>query len=235
MTALAGILLITAFLSGCELINKIKPPAETATVIPTEITTESKQEDTAVKTPSAPDPESEQTLSTSESADPTEVPATAEPTPEVHTISLWIPPQFDPEQETNGGKALSDALAAYTAEHPNLNIVIRIKAVSGDSSMLNTITAANHIAPDVLPSLALISRSDMETAVQRGLLQPITTSVFSDSSTWYGYARQSAVIDNTVYGLPVLGDGLVLSYRIAKIGAALTDWTESRVSCLSNR
>ena len=151
---------------------------------------------------------------------------TPEPTQETYTIRLWVPPQFDTEQDLPGGKALAAAIASYTEIHPNINITLRIKATSGDSSVINTLTAANHVAKDTMPSLVLLSRSNMETAVQRGLVQPITTSIFSDSNSWYGYAKQAAVIDNTIYGIPVLGDSLVLVYRPAKTGAELTDWKD---------
>ena len=154
---------------------------------------------------------------------PTETPV---PTPTVYNIQLWIPPQFDTAQDTPGGKALASAITTYAAEHSNVNITLRVKATQGDSSMLNTITAANHIAKDVLPTLALVSRNDMEVLVQRGLLQPIVTEMFADNNAWYGYAKQSAVVDNTVYSIPILGDGLVLTYRNAKTGTDLGDWQD---------
>ena len=152
--------------------------------------------------------------------------ATPEPTPAVYSIQLWVPPQFDTEQDTPAGKALTQAIQSYTKEHPNVTISVRVKAITGDSNMVNTINAANHVAKPVMPTLALMSRSDMENSFQRNLLQPINTSVFSESSSWYNYARQSSVVDNNVYGIPVFGDGLVLTYRISKIGAELGDWQD---------
>ncbi len=151
---------------------------------------------------------------------------TPEPTPAVYTIELWVPPQFDIEQDTQAGKALAAAIADYTSEHQNVNITIRVKAVTGESSMLNTLTSANHVAKDVMPSLALISRSDMELALQRGLLKPIATNVLSDSNTWNGFARQSAYIDSSIYSLPILGDSLVLIYRPSRTGTELGDWQD---------
>lgn len=154
---------------------------------------------------------------------PTETPV---PTQETYTIQLWVPPQFDTEQDSPGGQALSIAIADYTEANPNISISVRVKAATGDSSAINTITAANHVAKESLPSLVLLSRGDMETAVQRGLAVPIDTSIFSDNSSWNGFARQSAVVDNTTYGIPILGDSLVLTYRPAKTGTELTDWQD---------
>ena len=194
-----------------DFINSFRSPAEESAV------TEAADQEIAAVTGTP------QVNETVEVVPPTETP---EPTQATYTIRLWVPPQFDPEQDTPGGKALAAAIAAYTELHPNILITIRIKATSGESSVINTLTAANHVAKDTLPSLVLLSRSNMETAVQRGLAQPIPTSVFSDSNSWYGYARQSAVIDNTIYGIPVAGDCLTLVYRPAKTGSELTDWKD---------
>ena len=149
------------------------------------------------------------------------------PTPSSYLIELWIPPAFDPDQnDSEAGKALENLIDQYMDDHPNVTITHRVKAASGDSSMLNTLTSASHIAQDVLPSLALISRNDMETAVQRGLLQPINTSVLEDGESWYDFAKQSSSIDSVIYGIPVLGDSTVLTYRPSKIGPELGDWND---------
>ena len=148
------------------------------------------------------------------------------PTPTSYNILLWVPPAFDVDQDTKAGKALEDLIKTYIGDHPNVNIHIRVKATGGDSSMINTLTTASHVAQDVLPSLALISRSDMETAVQRNLILPLETEVFSDNDSWYNFARQSAAVDSTIYGIPVAGDGLILTYKTAKTGTELGDWQD---------
>lgn len=151
---------------------------------------------------------------------------TPEPTPSVYAIQLWVPPQFDIEQDTRAGKAFADVISAYMEDHPNIKINVRVKAVSGEGSMLNTILSANQIAKNALPSLAVMSRSDLETCVQGNLLQPVETGIFADSGSWFNFAKQSAVIDNNTYAIPLFGDGLVITYRKAKIGAELGDWND---------
>lgn len=210
----------TAGPDGDNPINSILSIFTTQTPIPEQIVT-----GTQTVIPEA-SPEAIPTQEAAAAAESVPESPTAVPTPEVFALQLWVPPQFDPEQDVPGGNALAAAIAAYTELHPNVTISVRVKAATGDSSMLNTITAASHIAQSTLPTLALISRGTMETMVQRGLIQPITTNIFSDSTTWYSYARQSAAIDNTIYGIPVLGDGLVLTYRTARVGQEMTDWPD---------
>ena len=216
------ILILTIFLSGCSINSESIPFLQT-------ISNNSAGEKT--EQPPALTGNNASAVQSTPEAGAAAVPAgavtaTPEPTPSVYTIKLWVPPEFDIEQDTPAGKALSDAISIYMSEHPQINIVVRVKASNGEGSMLNTITAANQIAKDVLPSLALMSRVTMETCVLRNLLQPIETSVFSDSDTWYNFAKQSAVVDNNTYGIPILGDGLVITYRKAKVGADLGDWQD---------
>lgn len=219
------ITIIVAFsllLSGCSVLNNEDLPFKSmldalgVSVGNEEINVN----DEIVNTPAATAESTAEVQAVAESTD------TPEPTPTSYSIHLWVPPQFDTESDTKAGKALSEAIAYYMEEHPNVSFSLRVKALSGESSMLNSIIAADHVAKDTLPTLALMSRSDLEFSVQRGLVQPIETSVFSDSGTWYNYARQAAVVDNTVYGIPVLGDGLVLTYRTSKIGAELGEWQD---------
>lgn len=153
-------------------------------------------------------------------------PEEAEPQPEVKTIELWVPPQFDPQKDTAAGKSLLAFVERFMNDNHNVRVNIRVKAPNGGSSALSTLSAAKNIAPDVVPSLVLLSRQDMESAAQKGLIQPIETGIFSDNASWYTYARQSAIIDNSVYGIPVAGDALILAYRVSKIGKDLSDWND---------
>ena len=218
-------LIITAifvFLSGCSTISETFPFLNDLTQSFTAKSTEQ-----AIKNPvnalSTVQP-SMAVTSISETAGATT--ATPEPTPSIYSIQLWVPPQFDIEQDSQAGEAFAEVISSYMEEHPNINITVRVKAVSGDGSMLNTVTAANQIAKDALPSLAIMSHSDMETCVQRNILQPIETGIFSDTGTWFNYAKQSAVSDNNAYAIPLFGDALVIAYRNSKIGADLGDWQD---------
>ena len=225
-TVLSAVFIMVMLLSGCTVVEDFKAVFNSnETPVPEIVSQDDAVSENAVADASSaiatPGSASGTEMSDAKNAVPT-----PEPTPAVYTIELWVPPQFDIEQDTQAGKALAAAIADYTSEHQNVNITIRVKSVTGDSSMLNTLTSANHVAKDVLPSLALISRNDMELALQRGLLKPITTSVLSDTNTWNGFARQSAFIDSSIYSIPILGDSLVLIYRPSRTGTELGDWQD---------
>ena len=210
------LLVFSSLISGCSVIDTIKKDFDNnSNQLPEIISTIQKTDISAVQ------PTAEKTAEIMQSGLIVE---TVEPTPVIYNIQMWVPPQFNSENNTPGGLILAEIIADYMEQHPNVNIMTRVKATSDESSMVNTITTASYVAENVLPSLAIMSRNDMETCAQRGVLQPIQTSLISEENTWYNYAKQAAVIDETIYGIPIMGDGLVLVYNPAKYESIPGDW-----------
>ncbi len=142
-------------------------------------------------------------------------------------ILIWLPPQFDPANQGTAGIALGELFAQFMEEHPNVTISYRIKDTSGDASGLNMLSSAAAAAPNALPALMVLDRNDMVTAMQKGLIYPVKTELFADdSSSWFGFARESATVDNALYGVPIAGDPLVLAYRPALTGPDMNNWEE---------
>ena len=146
--------------------------------------------------------------------------------PENISLEIWMPEQFDPENTDKGGELLQALFDEFMDENPLVTISVRLKSTAGDSSLLNSLSAASNAAPDAIPSLAIIPRNDMENAIQRELISPIETKLFDQPETWYSYARQSAAFNNLVYGIPIAGDALILAYRGSKTGSLLTSWEQ---------
>lgn len=141
-------------------------------------------------------------------------------------LLVWLPPQFDPSTQSQSATTLGDLFTEFTAENPNVTINYRIKDTSGEASELNMLTLAANAAPGVIPALLILDRNDMITAVQKGLIDPIDTDLFSEAETWHRFARESAFVDNDLYGVPVAGDPLVLVYRPALTGPDMNNWDE---------
>jgi ABC-type glycerol-3-phosphate transport system substrate-binding protein len=131
----------------------------------------------------------------------------------VSSLLVWLPAQFDPAAESPAAEMLSQRLMEFEAEHAPLKIEVRIKKAEADGDILNALSLTSAAAPAILPDLILLSRSDMEAAAVQGLLRPVDgLSNSLDDPNWYGYAQQLGHIQNTGYGLPFLGDALVLIY-----------------------
>lgn len=139
---------------------------------------------------------------------------TAVPEVEPPVLRVWVPSQFDPSAGTPAADLLKRRLEQFEAENPGLQIEVRVKAEEGEQDLLNSLTITNGAAPASMPDLIALSRSDLETAVSRGLLHPIDgLSTVLLESDWYEYARGLGQIQETGYGLPFAGQTLVLVYR----------------------
>ncbi|MBI9049395.1 MAG: extracellular solute-binding protein [Anaerolineaceae bacterium] len=180
---------------------------------PTEIT----DGNITLNTPTDTAPEAEITL--------TAIPQDIDEITNQHVLTLWVPPQFDPNGETSASALLNNRLDAFISEYPNVEIQVRIKSVSGSGGLLESLTTTSAAAPDALPTLILLNRSSLETASLKGLISPLDErSTVIDDSDWYGYARELAIIQGSVYGLPVAGDAVILVYRPAQFSSTPVDW-----------
>ena len=133
--------------------------------------------------------------------------------PETSSLRVWLPAQFNLATENRAAELLTQRLQEFESQYSDLKIEVRIKTAETDGEILNALSTTSAAAPGVLPDLVLLSRSDLEMAAQLGLLHPIDgLSTSLDDPNWYDYAQQLAHIQNTAYGLPFLGDTLVLIY-----------------------
>src|SRR5689334_4089135 len=89
-------------------------------------------------------------------------------------LRLWLPSQFDPSADNPPAHLLNQRLTQFESQHPGLKIEVRLKKADTDGEILNDLSVTSAAAPSVLPDLILLSRSDLESAAQKGLLHPIT-------------------------------------------------------------
>lgn len=128
-------------------------------------------------------------------------------------LRVWLPSQFNPAAENPPSKLLAQRLRAFESQHPGLKIEVRLKKAESDGEILNALSVTSAAAPSALPDLILLSRSDLESAALKGLLHPIDgLSTSLEDPNWYDYAQQLGHIQNTGYGLPFMGDTMVLIY-----------------------
>jgi len=129
-------------------------------------------------------------------------------------LRVWLPPQFDPNARTESASLLKQRLADFEAQHPGLEIEVRIKAEEGEANILNALSVTSMAAPTALPDLVALSRPALEAAALKGLLHPIDgLSTTLQDPNWYGYARQLGKVENIGYGLPFAGNVFAFVYR----------------------
>ncbi|MCP4143405.1 MAG: hypothetical protein GY755_24470 [Chloroflexi bacterium] len=129
------------------------------------------------------------------------------------TLRIWLPPQFDPDTETEASALLKARLAEFQKRRPDLILEIRIKAIEGEASLLNALIATHQAAPSAMPDLVALSRPDLESAVNVGVLHPLDgLTMLLDDPDWFPYARPLSNIQNSTYGLPFSTNLLGLRY-----------------------
>lgn len=152
---------------------------------------------------------------------------TATSTPEpVTELTLWVPPEMGPE----GDKAASDILLAQLQQfsdlHDGMTVNVRVKAASGPGGLLDALTATSAAAPEALPDLIVLSRSDLETAALKALIYPLDGLTSTpDDADWYTFARDMALLQGSTFGVPFAADALTLVYRPAAFPEFPTTWT----------
>jgi len=140
-------------------------------------------------------------------------------------LTIWVPPQFSPYEDHEAARLFNAHLQRFVEENPNVSLDIRVKPASGAAGILDTLLYANQVAPNALPAVVLISRSDLEQAVQNELIQPIEEiSKSIDESDWYAFAQSLGIVQGTAYGLPFAADALGLVYRDASLNSNQPSW-----------
>lgn len=159
---------------------------------------------------------------TPSSAPSPEVVQTAAP---VLTLTVWLPPQFNPNADTPAAQRLRARLEQFSVENPGVELDVRIKALSGPAGIIESMTAASAAAPEALPALVALPRESMELAALKGLIFPLEDpGAVLDGTDWFDYARQLAAIQGSVFGLPFAGDTLALLYRPTVIARVPATW-----------
>jgi multiple sugar transport system substrate-binding protein len=143
------------------------------------------------------------------------------------TLTIWLPPRFDPASGTEAGNLLAARLEEFSLRRPGVRLDVRVKALDGAGGLLDSLTAASAAAPLALPDLIALPHHLMEAAALKGLLHPLDTFTPSlENSDWYDYAVELSRLQDTSFGIPLAGDALLIAYRPAVLLDPPRTWEE---------
>ncbi len=160
-------------------------------------------------------------------ASPAASPSASAPSPAPSgpvTLTLWLPPAFDPAGESEAARLLRARLAAFEQRRPGVRVQVRVKAAEGEGGLMQTLTTAASAAPAALPDLALVSQDMLETGVLKGLFYPYDTLISLSDADWFDYPLQLGQSQGSLFGIPFAADALVMAYRTDKIETPPADW-----------
>ncbi len=102
----------------------------------------------------------------------------------------------------------------FEAAQGQTDLRVRIKSLSGDFGLLESLKLIDSTAPLLKPDLIALPRHLLEEAYRDGLIVPLDEYLdLQAGGDWYEYALELAMVDEQTAGIPFAGDLMVLAYR----------------------
>lgn len=198
---------------GCDLANSFTQSDDTETTPEAVISATNSGTPSATGTPS--------TETTPDIAIPTTAVSQTQP-----SLRVWLPPEIALSTE-EGAAILNAQLAAYRNNHPDVQLTIEQKAVSGQSGILNYLRTGRAVAPTILPDLIAIPVDQLAPALNEQLIYPMDDLVEAALlEDLYPAALDLVLQDNRVSGYPFVVTGLPqLAYNSETVTQTIpTSW-----------
>ncbi|MEJ2413482.1 MAG: hypothetical protein P8Y34_10905, partial [Anaerolineales bacterium] len=116
------------------------------------------------------------------------------PTPDIplvkpRTLTLWVPPQFDPDDGSIAGNLFRSRLNEFVVRRPQADLRVRIKPLTGEFGLMESLELTESAAPVLLPDLIALPRSLMEKAYADGLVVSLDDYLENpNQDDWFDYA-----------------------------------------------
>jgi ABC-type glycerol-3-phosphate transport system substrate-binding protein len=141
------------------------------------------------------------------------------------TLKIWLPPQFDPSDGSIAGDMLQARLDEFATRRPGVKVDVRVKDDEGLGGLLDSLSSASAAAPLALPDLVALPHHTLETAAIKGLLHPYDEYIDTQNDAdLYEFASDLSYLQDSTFGVPFVGDALILVYRPSVVGSSPADW-----------
>jgi ABC-type glycerol-3-phosphate transport system substrate-binding protein len=119
------------------------------------------------------------------------------------TLRVWWVEAMYPFDNDSARGILEAQIAEFNQANDDIEVILRLKATTGDGALVTTIVAAQPVAPNAIPDLILIPRNDLFRASRSNLVQPL--------EDWIPASLQNDIpanvlalgrVGDTLYGLP---------------------------------
>ncbi len=157
---------------------------------------------------------------------PTPTP-TPPPEPLVESLTLWLPEELNPYGEGPGAEVLAEQLEAFNQHNSDLQVEVIVKKAHGRGGLLDFMRTASVVAPSVMPDLVVLDISELDVAVQAGLVQPLDDLLPTDlSRDRFPFAVLLGQVDGQTMGLPLTVELEHLAYRSTLLTSPPVTWTD---------
>ncbi|MBN1679266.1 MAG: extracellular solute-binding protein [Anaerolineae bacterium] len=136
---------------------------------------------------------------------PTPTPGPDKPAePDKLSLTVWWPDELYPKSGSTAGGIFDSQIDGFMRTYPSYDLEVRQKRSSGLGGILPTMQTAKPVAPNALPDLTLMRRSDMLTAAAERLIVPLDDWAPSDlmDNSLIPNAIALGEIDGVLFGVP---------------------------------
>lgn len=136
------------------------------------------------------------------------------PTQGTSTLRLWLPPTIA-ERTESGARTLSDQIANFEQENPQVTLVVERKRARGSGGIVDFLRTGRDIAPAIMPDLVAVPTDLLPAMASENLIQPLEDKVEDDAiETLFPPALSLGQPGSTLLGYPfALGSLPHLAYN----------------------
>ncbi|MGD2177576.1 MAG: extracellular solute-binding protein [Anaerolineae bacterium] len=152
---------------------------------------------------------------------------TAEPTPMIVTLELWLPEELDPYGEAEGSQILAQQLSEFSDAYANLQVEVVVKRAQGRGGLIDFMRTARDAVPAVLPDLVVLDAADLRTVAGSELVQPLDDFLApSAADDRFPFATAMGRVEGQTAGAMLGVDMQHLAYRPALFDSPPITWTQ---------
>jgi arabinogalactan oligomer / maltooligosaccharide transport system substrate-binding protein len=146
---------------------------------------------------------------------------------DVLTLTWWTPEFISPKAPAPAGPLLAKQLADFEAAHDGkVRVNPVLKTRYGKGGLLDFLRTTQPVAPGLLPDIVALDVTELEQAVNLGLLQPLDSTLSRTiTPTLYTFARQTGQFDGRTMALPLIADLEHAVYNRDRLSQPPSTWT----------
>jgi len=142
------------------------------------------------------------------------------------SLTWWTPEFYSPQAPQPAGPLLAEQLAAFEASQGGqVRVNPVLKARYGEGGLLDFLRTAQPVAPAILPDLITLDVTELELAVEAGLLQPLDLLLDGDMTAGlYPFAVSAGVFDDRRMAVQHLANLEHVAYLTSQVEAPPATW-----------
>jgi ABC-type glycerol-3-phosphate transport system substrate-binding protein len=144
------------------------------------------------------------------------------------TLVWWTPEFLSPQASRPAGPLLAEQLAAFEAsQNGQVRVTPVLKARYGQGGLLDFLRTAQPVAPSVLPDIITLDVTELEEAVNAGLLQPLDALLNpAVTANLYPFAASAGIFNDRRMAVQYIANLEHTAYLTSQVQTAPITWSQ---------